>query len=115
MTEHLNLPYISHILDAIYDIEKSTKSLSKEQFLTNKDAKDANVRRLEIIGEAVKKLSPSFREKHKEVEWTKIAGTRDVIIHKYFDVDYNIVWDIIKKDLPSLKEKLQKISLSEQK
>ena len=114
MTEHFDLPYLSHILDAITDIEKSTKSMSKEQFTSNKDAKDANVRRLEIIGEAVKKLSPAFREKYKEVQWTKIAGTRDVIIHKYFDVDYNIVWNIIKNDLPPLKEKLQKIALSTQ-
>lgn len=109
MTEHNDLPYLQHVLDAIQDIEESVKEMSKEQFLTDKDVKDANIRRLEIIGEAVKNMSKKLREEHKEIEWNKIAGTRDKIIHKYFGVNLDIVWETIKTDLPDLKVKVEKI------
>ena len=109
MNEHEDLPYIKHILDAINDIEESVKNISKEQFVKNKDIKDSNVRRLEIIGEAVKNISNKVREKYKEVQWTKIAGARDKMIHHYFGVNLDIVWNIIKKDLPDLKDKISKL------
>ncbi|MEK6928438.1 MAG: DUF86 domain-containing protein [Nanoarchaeota archaeon] len=109
MTKHSDVPYIQHMLEAIEDIEESIGDLSKEEFVANKDARDANIRRLEIIGEAVKNLSKEFREKNSEIEWNKIAGTRDKVIHNYFGVNLAIVWEIIKKDLPELKKKLKKI------
>ena len=109
MTRHEDIPYIEHILDAIKDIQRSIKNLSKDQFSNNKDKKDANVRRLEIIGEASKNLSNNLREKHKEIEWNKIIGARNRIIHKYSDVDLDIVWEIIKKDIPKLKKQIEKI------
>ena len=109
MTKHEDLPYIKHILDAIKDIEESVKKTSKEDFPDDKDIRDANIKRLEIIGEAVKNISNKLKEEHKEVEWKKIAGTRDKIIHGYFGVDLEIVWNIIKDDLPVLEKKMQKI------
>ena len=108
MTKHEDLPYINHILDAINDIQESVKSISKEEFLDNKDIRDANIRRLEIIGEAVKNLSEDFKNKNKSVEWKKIAGTRDVLIHAYFDVDVDLLWAILEKDIPELKLKIRK-------
>lgn len=109
MTKHEDIPYIEDILEAIGDIQTSIKNLSKYQFSNNKDKKDANVRRLEIIGEASNNLSDNLRKRYKEVEWNKIIGTRNRVIHKYSDVDLNIVWGIIKKDLPKLKKQIEKI------
>ena len=109
MRHHKNLPYLKYILDAVSDIEDSTKNLSKDEFKKNKDVKDATVRRIEIIGEAVKNISKEFKQQHPEVEWAKIAGTRDIMIHAYFSVDLDIVWDIAKKDLPNLKTKIELI------
>lgn len=109
MIKHEDIPYVEHILEAIKDIQKSVGNLSKNQFSNNKDKKDANVRRLEIIGEASKNLSNNLREKHKDIEWNKIIGARNRIIHKYSDVDLDILWNIIKKDLPKLKEQVERI------
>lgn len=109
MTQHENGPYLNHILDAINDIEESLKDASKEDFLKNKDMKEANIRRLEIIGEATKNISKEFKDTHKEIEWSDMAKTRDKIIHYYFGVNLEIVWDIIKSKLPSLKPKIIKI------
>lgn len=104
-----DIPYLEHILEAINDIEESIENLSKQQFLKNKDVKDANVRRIEVIGEAVKNISSTTRKKYKEIEWNKIAGTRDKMIHHYFGVDFDIIWNIITVDLPKLKEEILKI------
>ena len=101
--------YLIYILTAISDIESSTKNLSKEEFIKIKDIKDATIRRIEIIGEAVKNISEDLKNKHSEVEWKKIIGTRDRLIHAYFDVDLDITWDIIKINLPDLKNKISKI------
>lgn len=109
MSKKFDEPYIRHMLDAIADIEESTDGISKEEFVEDKDIRDANIRRLEVIGEAVKNLSQDFRKNNKEIEWARIAGTRDTMIHKYFGVNLDIVWDIIKQDLPDLKVKLQKM------
>lgn len=104
-----NIPYLKHILDAIADTESSLKGLSKKKFKENKDVKDATVRRIEIIGEAVKNISKELKDKHPEVEWKKIAGSRDKMIHAYFSVDLDVVWNITKKYMPKLRKQIQQI------
>jgi len=115
MTKHESLPYLEHIIDAVNDIESFTKGLTKSRFLKNKLRQSAVIRQLEIIGEASKNLPENFRKKYSEVEWKKIAGTRDKIIHHYFGIDLNTVWDIVKKDLPDLKRKIIAILKTEPK
>ena len=101
--------YINHILDTIRDIETSIKGLSKEEFQNNKDISDACVRRLEIIGEAVKNISKGIKARYPKVEWRKIAGTRDMVIHSYFNVDLDIIWNIVKNEIPLLRRQILKI------
>ncbi len=101
--------FLEHILGAINDIKESTKNLSKKEFEKNKDVKDATIRRIEIIGEAVKNLSDSFKNNYIDIPWKEMVGTRDNMIHHYFGVDLDIVWDIVKKELPKLEKQINKI------
>ena len=110
-----DLVYIKHIIEAIRDIEISIKELSLEDFANSKDSRDACIRRLEIIGEAVKNVSQETKNKYPKIAWKQIAGTRDRIIHAYFDVDLGVVWGIIKIDLPILDKELLNIKSSLEK
>jgi len=101
--------FLRHILDSINEIENYTQDFDSKSFYKAKQTQDAVIRRLEIIGEAVKNLSKSFRDEHEHISWLKIAGIRDVLIHNYFGVDLILVWKIITKDLPTLKRQITDI------
>lgn len=104
-----NLIFIKHILASIEDIESFSKGLLKKEFIKNKLKQNAIVRSIEVIGEASKNLPNSFKEKYSDIYWKEIIGTRDKIIHHYFGIDLDIVWDIIKKNLPKLKKQIKEI------
>jgi len=104
-----NLVYVDDVLSAIAKINRFCKNISKDDFMKNELLMDAVVRNLEIIGEAASKLTDSFRKKHSEVEWRKMIGMRNRIIHAYDTVNFEIVWDVIQEDLPALKKKLRAI------
>ena len=104
-----SLIFIEHILESIKNIEQYSKNMNKEKFLKNIQIQDAIIRRFEIIGEAVKNLPENLIGKHKEIEWNKIAGMRDKLIHHYFGMDLDAVWDTIEIDLPVLKTQILKI------
>ena len=70
---------------------------------------DAIIRSLEIIGESVKNLPNSFRDKHPDIPWKKMAGMRDILIHEYFDVDLILAWKVVQHELPKIKTKLQQL------
>ncbi len=109
MKEKEDFVFLEHMLESIEAIEKFAKGLTLEALHRNRLRKSAIVRELEIIGEAVKNVSPQLREKHKEIPWKKVAGTRDLITHRYFGVDLEVIFDIIKKDIPKLKKQIEKI------
>ena len=98
------LIFLKHILKSIENIEKFSKKLSKEKFSKDEFVQSAIIRQLEIIGEAVKNLPMDFTNKHSEIPWKDIAGTRDKLIHGYFGVDLDLVWGILNDNIPKLKK-----------
>jgi uncharacterized protein with HEPN domain len=92
--------YLQHILDETDFVLQKTNQMAKETFFKDEVLKRACVRSLEIIGEATKKLPDDFKENHRQIEWRSIAGTRDKLIHDYFGIDYDIVWDIVSNEIP---------------
>ena len=98
-----------HILEEIEFLQRSSEGLEEPAFLRDEVLKRAFARSLEIIGEAAKKLPAQFRLAHPDVEWRLLAGTRDKLIHDYFGVDYSIVWDIIKNEIPGLAEQVRNV------
>ena len=108
--------YLQHILDETAYLRQSSASLDKAAFLRDETLKRAFVRSLEIIGEAVKQIPEDLRQRHPVIEWRAMAGMRDRLIHAYFGVDYEIVWDVIVNQLPALDMEIKKIltSLSEE-
>lgn len=109
MSKRGNVPALKDILEAIGRIERYVGTMTLEEFLENTEKQDAVVRNLEIIGEAVKNISAEFRRKHKDVEWSQIAGFRDKLIHHYFGINRTILWDVVQDKLPKLKEQAEEL------
>jgi len=103
-----DVPYLKHIIDAISKIEGYTADLEREKFLKDARTQDAVVRNLEIIGEATKRLSNETRQRYPEIPWAEVAGTRDRLIHAYFDVDLDEVWTTVHRDIPRLRRTVKK-------
>ncbi len=102
--------YLEDILEAIDRIQEYMQGVNRAAFETDRMRFDAVIRNLEVIGEAVKQAPDSVREKHPSVEWRKIAGLRDILIHKYFNINIEIVWDVVQSNIPILKMEIQQIT-----
>ena len=110
----LPLEYLKHILEETEFIINGLNKISEDEFYLNPILKRAFVRSLEVIGEATKNISEDFREKHGNVDWKNMARMRDKLIHHYFGIDYSIVWDVAKNEIPGLHVKILKIIQSEE-
>ncbi len=98
--------YLLHIRDAIRGVLRYTAG-GREAFFSDEMTQDAVVRKLEVIGEATKHLSEPFRSAHPEVPWKRMAGMRDKVIHEYFGVDLQLVWDVVRTELPNLLSRIE--------
>lgn len=98
--------FIEHILESIDLIRSYVNQLTKEDFLSSLEKQDAVIRRLAIIGEAAKNISPELKQKCPTIPWQKIIGMRNILIHAYFSVDAELTWKTVQKDLPFLKQEL---------
>ncbi len=103
--------YLHHILDAITRIEEYIRDIDETIFKKQTLIQDGVIRQIEIIGEAVKHLSPSFTSSHDDIPWQDIARMRDKLIHDYFGVDIEKVWLTAKEDIPPLKAEIERVLL----
>lgn len=101
---------VMDMLEAVKKACRYTLDYDFERFQSDERTSDAVVRNLEIIGEAASRLPVEFREQYQDIEWNKIIGLRHRIVHEYFGVDLELIWYILKKDLPVLRGRLEKLS-----
>lgn len=105
--------FIEDIVTCIEKIERYTSNISFEEFCGNDMAVDAVIRNFEIIGEAVKKIPEEIKRRYADVEWKEAAGFRDVLIHDYFGIDREAVWDTLRNNIPPFKKQIAKVLESE--
>jgi len=106
--------YLRHILDECDYLLNQSKGLKKKQFMADETLRRAFVRSLEIIGEATKHVPDDLRGKYPHIEWRAMAGMRDRLIHSYFGIDYDLVWDVIINKIPLLQRNVRKMLAQEE-
>lgn len=110
MSKRSSALLIEDMVDSGQKILSYTNGLTFEQFITDNKTVDAVVRNFEIIGEAANRLPEEFKEQHPDIDWHRIRGFRNRIVHDYFGIDFEIVWNIKESYLPGLIAKLSKLS-----
>lgn len=108
MSEHIDIVYLRVIYDSVNKIEKYIEDYDYEKFYNNDQLIDSVLMNLIVIGEEANKLSEEFKDAHIEIDWFRLRGLRNRIVHDYPGTNLNIVWSIIKNDLPVLKDFLIK-------
>ncbi len=101
--------FLGDIQEALERISSYLKGLTYPKFLEDKKTQDAVVRNFEIIGEATKNITADFRARYADVPWKKLAGLRDKLTHFYFGIDYKIVWNVARKELPKLRRQIKDV------
>ena len=101
--------FLKHIIESAELIEEYLENKQLEEFLKSKILQDSVIRRLEIIGEAVKNIPDNFKNSYPELPWRKMAGLRDILIHQYFGIDMELTWEIAKNNVPELKLEIKSV------
>lgn len=110
MSKRGPLLYLRDILDSITKVEEYVLGMTYAQFSEDEKTIDATVRNLEIIGEAARNIPEDFRDKYPEIPWEKMISMRNKVLHEYFGVDVEILWQTIQEDLPALKDEIKGLS-----
>jgi uncharacterized protein with HEPN domain len=110
MSERGDSAWISDMREAIRRVAEYTRDMSYRGFLEDGKTQDAVLHNIAILGEAAKKVSAEFKRRYKSIEWKAIAGMRDKLVHDYFGVNWDILWDVVQTKLPDLDTKLQALS-----
>lgn len=100
---------LTDVYIALVRIREFIAGVTKEEFVGDEKTHSAVLLKLMVIGEAIKRLTPEFREAHSEVKWKEYAGFRDVLIHQYDDVNLETVWDIVTNELPELLSQVERV------
>lgn len=101
--------FIEHILECIELIERYTQNKTKKEFFNSVQLQDSIIRRIEIIGEAVKNIPEDLKKRYPNIPWKNIGSMRDILIHEYFGIDLKLTWEVVKRDIPILKKKMLNI------
>ncbi|MBC8481134.1 MAG: DUF86 domain-containing protein [Planctomycetes bacterium] len=99
--------YLIHISECIERIESYVSGLDKDAFLESSLVQDAVIRNLQVMSESTQHLSDETKQKRQEIEWYKIAGFRNILVHDYLGVDMEMVWNIISKEIPILRDAIR--------
>lgn len=104
--------FIQHILDCIELIEDYTRDVTREDFVKSSQLQDSVIRRIEVIGEAVKNIPQEIKNRYPDIPWKRVAGMRDILIHEYWGIDINLIWEVATKEVFEIKRKMLVIMIS---